>query len=86
MELFLIVVEIVFFMPRQRTFWSYWGTYILGKAFGLTASIRMVSDFVVTRQSRALAGTQLSTLLKIMCKLVNLHNPHYSICFTISKI
>ena len=55
MELFLIVVEIVFFMPRQRTFWSYWGTYILGKAFGLTVSIRMVSDFVVTRQSRALA-------------------------------
>ena len=54
MELFLIVVEIVFFMPRQRTFWSYWGTYILGKAFGLTASIRMVSGFVVTRQSRAL--------------------------------
>ena len=54
MELFLIVVEIVFFMPRQRTFWSYWGTYILGKAFGLTVSIRMVSDFVVTRQSRAL--------------------------------
>ena len=54
MELFLVVVEIVFFMPRQRTFWSYWGTYILGKAFGLTVSIRMVSDFVVTRQSRAL--------------------------------
>ena len=54
MELFLIVVEIVFFMPRQRTFWSYWGTYILGKAFGLTVSIRMVSGFVVTRQSRAL--------------------------------
>ena len=54
MELFLVVVEIVFFMPRQSTFWSYWGTYILGKAFGLTVSIRMVSDFVVTRQSRAL--------------------------------
>ena len=54
MELFLVVVEIVFFMPRQRTFWSYWGTYILGKAFGLTVSIRMVSDFVVTRQSRAI--------------------------------
>ena len=54
MELFLVVVEIVFFMPIQRTFWSYWGTYILGKAFGLTVSIRMVSVFVVTRQSRAL--------------------------------
>ena len=53
MELFLIVVEIVFFMLRQSTFWSYWGTYILGKAFGLTVSIRMVFDFVVTRQSRA---------------------------------